>query len=235
MKKMIMALFSLLAVGFIFINITNAKSEPDLFTLATTLENEQIDIDKWSIHSREQIETGEKEEKLSQFKKQFSDWNWEIVEDQDHWEAIGTSTGKRMTETISILSADGYSYLMYEVTGIGWDPELKDSFSTIIFPTLDKIFHSNPTVFSCIYSELDGNMNESVSAHLTNLLHVFQAEELEMLREDNFVSATAYSPLFTESIKGHTEEFNLQLGLRNQGLGEKTTLVVGTPIITIEY
>ena len=28
---------------------------------------------------------------------------------------------------------------------------------------------------------------------------------------------------------------NLQLGLRKQGMGGKTTLVVGTPIITIEY
>ena len=28
---------------------------------------------------------------------------------------------------------------------------------------------------------------------------------------------------------------NLQLGVRKQGLGAKTTIVVGTPIITIEY
>ena len=28
---------------------------------------------------------------------------------------------------------------------------------------------------------------------------------------------------------------NLQIGLRYQELGEKTTLVVGTPILTIEY
>ncbi|HVH96580.1 MAG TPA: YwmB family TATA-box binding protein, partial [Bacillus sp. (in: firmicutes)] len=46
---------------------------------------------------------------------------------------------------------------------------------------------------------------------------------------------TAYSPLFGETIQTMTDEINLQLGVRKQGLGGKTTIVVGTPIITVEY
>ncbi len=221
MKKITMALFSLLAVGFILINITNAKSEPDLFTLVATLEKEQINIDKWSVHSREQIKTGDREEKLSQLMKQFPDWDWKKHEDQGQWEAVGVSSEKEMTETISILSAEGISYLIYEVTGNGWNQEMKGSLQKEVFPTVSKIFHTKPTFFSCIFSEIGVNMNESVSAQLTNILPIFKAKEIEMLREDNFVSATAYSPLFTGSIKGQTEQFNLQLGLRNRRNGRK--------------
>ena len=31
------------------------------------------------------------------------------------------------------------------------------------------------------------------------------------------------------------KNMNLQIGIRSEGLGAKTTIVVGTPIITIEY
>ena len=78
-------------------------------------------------------------------------------------------------------------------------------------------------------------MSKSVSEHVTSLLQAFQAQEIESLKEDSFISTTAYSPLFGETIQTMTDEINLQLGVRKQGLGGKTTIVVGTPIITIEY
>ena len=78
-------------------------------------------------------------------------------------------------------------------------------------------------------------MNKSVSEHVNPLLQAFQAQEIESLKEDSFISTTAYSPLFGETIQTMTDEMNLQLGVRKQGLGGKTTIVVGTPIITVEY
>ena len=78
-------------------------------------------------------------------------------------------------------------------------------------------------------------MSKSVSEHVNHLLQAFQAQEIESLQEDSFISTTAYSPLFGETIQTMTDEMNLQLGVRKQGLGAKTTIVVGTPIITVEY
>ena len=91
-----------------------------------------------------------------------------------------------------------------------------------IYPKMHSIFHEKAIIFTCIYSELDGNMYKSLSPDMTSFLQSFQAEEIETLREDNFGSTTAYSPLFSESIKGETERINLQIGLRNQGMGGKT-------------
>ena len=53
-----MVLFSTIAVGFIFFNIANAKTETDLFKMASILEKEKMDIHKWSLHARETIDTG---------------------------------------------------------------------------------------------------------------------------------------------------------------------------------
>ncbi len=231
-----MVLFSLTAVGFIFLNISNAKTKSDLFIMASILEEEDVDIDKWTLHGREPLESSQKEEKLNSLMNQYPNWEWVKSGGQENGEATGAYTNRLgITETISILSSEGHSYLMYEVSGEGWNQEIKDSLQNVIFPKISEIFADKAIVFSCIYSELDGNMNESLFTHSNKFLQAFQAEEIETLREDNFVSTTANSPLFSESIKGHTEKMNLQLGLRNQGLGGKTTLVVGTPIITIEY
>jgi hypothetical protein len=236
MKKLMMVIFSLTMVGFILLNMASAKSQTDLFILADLLTEEQINIDKWSFHARESLDTSNREESLKTLMDQFPQWNWKTQGNSEKWKATGVFTTEMgISETISILSSEGHSYLIYEVQGSGWTEKTKDSLRKQIYPKIDAIFHGKATVFSCVYSELDGNMYESVSNDVTKFLQTFQAEEIETLREDNFVSTTAYSPLFSESINGETEKFNFQIGLRKQGLGEKTTLVVGTPILTIEY
>lgn len=231
-----MVLFSILAAGFIFFNIANAKTETDLFKIASILETEKIDIHKWTLHAREQIETGQRDERLNELIGQYPDWTWTVTEENEKWKAIGSTTNSHsITETLSLVSSDGFSYLMYEVKGNGWNNDIKRVVQDFIYPKFNRIFHENVMVFSCLFSELDGNMNEPVSASVARLLQAFQAKEVETLKEKNFVSTSSFSPLFSESIQGETEQMNLQLGLRNQGMGEKTTLVVGTPIITIEY
>ena len=71
---------------------------------------------------------------------------------------------------------------------------------------------------------------------LHRLLQAFQAKEMEIVkREDSFIDNSLFTIVLEDDSNGETEEMNLQLGLRKQGMGGKTTIVVGTPIITIEY
>jgi hypothetical protein len=78
-------------------------------------------------------------------------------------------------------------------------------------------------------------MNTTLPLTVNHLLTVFQAKEIESLAEKNFISTSANSALFMNTIKSRDKDINLQIGLRTNGLGSKTTLVIGTPIITIEY
>jgi hypothetical protein len=78
-------------------------------------------------------------------------------------------------------------------------------------------------------------MNEALPKTANHLLSVFNATEIEALKEETFMSVSAKSPLFTGSIENQRDNMNLQIGIRSEGLGAKTTIVVGTPIITIEY
>lgn len=53
--------------------------------------------------------------------------------------------------------------------------------------------------------------------------------------EPNFVSVSAFTNEWKESIKTEKHQMNLQVSLRNAGMGEKLTVTVGTPIVTTEY
>lgn len=240
MKKILYVLLSLSAVGFILLNIASAKNEPDLFEMASVLEHENMTINEWSLHAREKLENIQAEKKMNELKKQFPDWDWQIAEDEEKWEATAVShTKKGVSETIRILSTttgnQAQTYMIYEVLGKGWGKETKDWLQASAFQKINSIFHGKAVIFSCIYSDFGDKMNKALSSQVNDLLKAFQAQEIETLKENSFISMTAYSPLFAETIKGPTEEINLQLGVRKQGLGGKTTLVVGTPIITVEY
>lgn len=236
MKKTLFVLLSFLAVGFMIFNLTKAKSESDLFIMASILERENIFIHEWSLHAREQLETPHKKETLNQLMKQYPDWNWDVIENGDKWEAHAVSHPKKgIQEMIQILSSSGQTYLIYEVKGKGWNEETKNFLEASSFAKMDEIFHGKVNIFSCIYSEIGDKINKSLPSYVQNLLTAFQAKEIETLQEDSFIATTAFSPLFSEKIKGATEDMNVQIGLRSEGLGGNTTLVVGTPIITIEY
>ena len=76
-------------------------------------------------------------------------------------------------------------------------------------------------------------MNSVFAIEMERLLNLFKAREVEGVQEKNFSSISAHSTLFTQTITN--EEINVQVGLRRDGLGSKTSFVIGTPIITFEY
>nr|WP_246439690.1 YwmB family TATA-box binding protein [Bacillus benzoevorans] len=203
--------------------------------MASILQRENIFINQWSLYARQKLETSGEEQKRA-LADEFPDLNWNISQGEEKWEATAFfSKREDVQESIRLLSSGKESYLVYEVKGTGWNEETEKLLQGKVQKTIFDIFHENVTIFSCLMGEFDGKLNESLGTNVNALLAAFDAREIEKLEESSFVSATAYTPLFSGSIKGKSEAMNLQVGLREEGLGGKTTIVVGTPIITIEY
>lgn len=78
-------------------------------------------------------------------------------------------------------------------------------------------------------------MESVLSLQVKQLLTAFNAQQIESLMEESFVSVSAYTGLWEEALSSQQQEMNLQIALRKTGMGGQTTLVVGTPIITSEY
>jgi hypothetical protein len=239
MKKIpfILSIFGI--IGFIVLQAGNkttvADADHEIKTLASVLQDENILITGWSVYARETLEEENVEELVDGLKVQLSEWTWS----GSNGELTAVLESSEIQEKIKIVSTDTngpvHTYVMYEVRGQQWNKNTETFLNKNLPGRLFDIFRGNATTFSCIEGEINDKIKSALPVYKTKLLKAFQAEEVEGLEEDSFISTSAVSPLFDNSLS-NDHEMNMQLGLRKTDrLGAKTTLVVGTPIITIEY
>lgn len=247
MKKLsfILSIFGI--IGFIVLQAGNkttvADAEQEIQTLASVLQDEDILITGWSLYARESLENvnGQEDVKVlvEDLKAKLPNWTWTGGDGSNHGEIIAVSKSSRLQEKIKIISTDTngqvHTYILYEVRGQSWNKNTEAFLSKNLPSRIFDIFRGNATTFSCIEGVINDKINSALPVYKSKLLKAFNAKEIEGLEEDSFISTSAFSPLFDKSLSSE-HDMNMQLGLRKTDrLGGKTTLVVGTPIITIEY
>ncbi|GHH98755.1 YwmB family TATA-box binding protein [Neobacillus kokaensis] len=218
-----------------------AENVQDLAKIGAVLEAEDILLQDWSFYAREHVTgfTSEKEVKeyADRLQRKFSDWDWTVKKTDQFWELTAVSpTSQHHNEMLQIMATHTKqpidAYIVYRVSGKAWNESQQAFFTTDEFKNkLSGIFRGKPTVFSCMKGVVSDKIDTALPKKMNQLLTSFKAKEMESLKEETFLSVSAASPMFSHSIEG----MNLQIGARSEGLGEGTTIIVGTPIITIEY
>ncbi|MEH7250242.1 YwmB family TATA-box binding protein [Neobacillus niacini] len=222
--------------------LTAASGELDLVKIADAFQTGDILLEEWSFYAREHLVDLNTEKEVQEYVKElqqkFPDWDWSTSETSEKWEVTAVSpTSKHHTEMLQVMATHTKqpvnAYIVYRVSGNEWNKEMESFFTNAPFKNrLSDIFRGNPTIFSGIKGSISDKMDLALPTIATGFLEIFNAKEIEALKEDNFMSVSAESPMFSDSI---AQGMNLQIGIRSEGLGAKTTIVVGTPIITIEY
>lgn len=222
-----------------------ANNEIDIVRMTDLLQQEkQVKMKEWSVYAREKNPSFIKDKDIAsaynELQKRYPDFNWIIEKTVNGWKAAADheNVENGLTESIILVTTDEKenftSYLVYEVEGKEWNRQTASFFGSNFEKRINDIFHENPAIFSCIKGEFNDNMDEVLNSKASRLLKLFQAVETEGMREDHFVSLSAQTPIFRDFLK-ENNQMNIQLALRTDGLGAKTTFVVGTPIITFEY
>ena len=222
-----------------------SEKDMDLVKIGSILQAEDIMLDEWTFYAREHVDGLKSEQEVKEYAKQlqakFPDWKWSTINTSQKWEVTAVSpTSKHHKEMLQIMATHTKqpvnAYIVYSITGKEWNSAAKAFFTTSQFKNrLTDIFRGKPTIFSCMKGTVGDKMYEALPKTANHLLSVFNAKEIEALKEETFMSVSANSPLFTGSIENQRDNMNLQIGIRSEGLGAETTIVVGTPIITIEY
>lgn len=235
-------------VSFIVLIVGNriimAGDKTDIITMAEELAKEEmLNIEEWSVIAREMnTEITTKKEfkrKVKALQHMYPAFHWNIVWDDRLWKAETSfdQVTDNVTEYIRIVTTEEHNryitYIIYEVKGHGWEEQHFASLFTTFQTRINHIFQENPSVFSCIKGSVNDNMDTVLAAEMKSLLHLFNAKEIEGVQEENFISTSAYSTSFKQTLPN--EEINMQLSLRQDRLGDKTSFVIGTPIITFEY
>lgn len=246
-KKYLFRLVQFIAmVGFIvfFIgnNITAAKNDMDINTMAKAVGTHKGSIIEWSLYTRERVHLQTKEEwlnKKQQLEKQFPDMHWTISFDKGAASVNGILNHRDFSEIIKIISTDkkrqSASYLIYEARGTRWNEEIAEQSNKLAMNRVDLLFDVRPVIFSCIKGQFNEELDEFINDSLDGFLHSLQVEERNSFKERGFYYISAYSSLFEQTLSFSNQKINMQVGLRKNGLGPGTSFVIGTPILTIEY
>lgn len=221
------------------------KGANDLAKMGSILQAEDILLNDWSFYAREHITGMQNMEEIQDYAKElqqkFPDWKWSVTNDSQKWQVTAVSpTSKHHKETLQLMGTHTKhlvdAYIVYSVHGSEWNKATEGFFTTEKFRhRLSDIFRGEPTVFSCMKGVFNDKIDTALAEKAGKVMSDFNAKEIEALKEENFMSVSATSPMFTGSIDHELNNMNVQIGLRSEGLGGETTIVVGTPLITIEY
>ncbi|MGM0867525.1 MAG: YwmB family TATA-box binding protein [Bacillota bacterium] len=144
-----------------------------------------------------------------------------------------SNTSSKLLRKIQIYAyKNGNEYELFlslEMTGEKWDKKLYEDMLREIesYIEVEKEYY---TLQGFVTNKLD--MEESAK----QILNDFQADYVEGLNEEEFLSISAYNSNWQSSIPSNNDKnINLQLGLRYNPDLNKTNITMGTPIIVTEY
>jgi hypothetical protein len=220
--------------------------EDELSNIVKIMKQNNMDVIEWSVYTRGSLgELGSIDEysnMLEELDTTFgSGFTWGKTKSENgHLKTIGKlQKEKDINEELTLIAypENGIykTYLVYKIYGNDWRDTRTNSLKIQIKQKVTQIFHETPLIFTCVKGQTIGKMNLSLYERANELLFEFSAAKIEELKERNFVSISAYTPNWGSSIYTHDKEMNIQISLRDIGMGGKTAVTIGTPIITSEY
>ncbi len=225
------------------------KERSSLDQLLALFENSDIRIEEWRLHTRGQLKSYNYEDEfvqeVEQLIEKLNSFDWKMSKDfQDeglYMTGTYTHPNLPLEETLSIYSYPSrqHSYLMYVSYEMVAKPENNYLYDWITAErtwnkTVEAIFHKQPIVYTQVTGK-DASKTDLYERAL-NFVEQLGAKRVEQLKETNFVSVTAYNDEWRNKLVSRGEDFNLQIGIRQEPiLGLDTTVTIGTPIITTEY
>ncbi|QOY37222.1 YwmB family TATA-box binding protein [Anaerobacillus isosaccharinicus] len=229
---------------------TDEKPFRELEKILEVMDKHEIELKDWTLYSREHLNSwnasGEYENELHELMIKTNEFDWQPLFDDDlkgQKKAVASLNHQDfgVTEMLTYIiyphNEQLHSYLIYDINGtekLAAD-EWK-SISPVFSSRLEDLFTNNTKIFTCASGIGSDKLNFGLITQADRLLAEFSAETIESLKEETFISISAYTNTWNNAIATNGQNMNLQVAIRAiEGLGGKTTVTIGTPIITTEY
>ncbi len=242
---LIFCFLCLLFSGALKTNLAQAHSNEleKLPKLIHVLKDQGAKVKTWSLYTREQGSANSIEEvkkQAQQLKKAFPDDQWTYKNEKMDSRYVGKRIDPKTntTETLTLLvypRQNAYqTYLIYVVSGSKWEDQMwKETLDKTVSKNLQSIFKDQQRqIFACTTGVFGDKMNVGLSQKSNSILRELHAHPVEADQEQTFTSVSAYTELWDDSIISQGKAINVQIGIRKD---QKTTVTLGTPIITTEY
>ncbi|WP_273851705.1 YwmB family TATA-box binding protein [Guptibacillus spartinae] len=248
MRLLIGVLSILLLASFSNGTSVSIEDETEVKTaeMANVLLSHDYSIQKWSLYTREKVSFIPKslgyKSIMSELSKRAPGFQWGNLERSDgNVKVSGTRIDSKLgtKETLTLVSYPEAnrmsSYLIYnmEIKGF-FQEEWRTTYEQFKAQKSQLVTQEAP-VFSCFVGEKNDTMDIVLYNEADKLLGAFSASKVEEINEETFVSLSAYHEEWEADLVTNNQRMNIQIALRNTGIGGGITATIGTPIITTEY
>lgn len=211
---------------------------------ARTLKAQHAQITGWNIYAREPQDTHasklEVKKGAATIQAKLDDYKWQVMPARDGafgWVGIKKAKLGHAQWRVSYIAypnGNGYqTVILYQGSGKSFIPaqwgETRDEMSAEIA----RIFNGQEHLYSCVSAYRNDKMKRTLLEEGKRYLKLFSAIPVEQLQEKTFVSISAYNGAWNNAIDTSKKKMNIQAALRNDG--DRTIIVLGSPIITVEY
>jgi TATA-box binding len=201
---------------------------------ANVLNKKDISITSWNLYAREAKINTSVNKVYEDYKNNLKNFKWTVKEKNK--KLIGTINHTFVTERIVLTStSDNSSYIIYELSGTKWDQRTEKETKNLLKKSLENIFSEEPTFFTCIKGTMGGKLEGVLQGIKNDFLETFKATKIEEIKEGAFVSVSAYTEQWNDALVANGKKINLQIAIRENKVDESKTIIIGTPIITVEY
>lgn len=247
MKKCIV-LFFVLIFSFHSYQATQAQesaSVTKLLDMKHVMDQKGITVKKWSLYTKGSIgftsDVNGYRQKVASLMDAAKNYKWNKMKEDEHYKITGVRISKAgsLKERLTLVAYPHKgklaTYLVYAVEGKDWNKFQFQQFAGSFQNKVATYFEGKTETFACITGVHSGTMNVGLYKQALELITTFSAVPVEDLKEETFVSISAYTKHWDDKINTAHNVMNLQIAIRSQGMGGQTTVTIGTPIITSEY
>jgi hypothetical protein len=250
MKKVIVGIFLVLMINIVFIskaqNVPVTLSEP----LSAAMQATGAEVDSFYIYAWEKLP--KEFENVAIFMKIEKDMLKELgfTEDQYTIEVIED------TEKIDVkakVEIENKKMSIAICNIVEQDPSKNTTFLSVNYmeksseedkviqtkaklKNIMKKFHSSPTISTCLKGYLDGKLrNDEWSLRLQDAFDSIGATPLKKTDAKTYFSYVGFAPVIEECVIAGKDIVNLNMVMRYNEYDGRTYVIIGSPVISIEY
>ncbi|MBM7663171.1 lipopolysaccharide export LptBFGC system permease protein LptF [Bacillus mesophilus] len=238
-----MKLIGMVLSMFVLFNII-PNSQNQMVEIVEMAEGQGITINSWKIYMQEAVlyasTDKEAKQKVNELKTYAQDFEFYIDKQEhheDHYQLMGEKTGDvdaiNEVAIITVYEDDHNKRisLSFEITGNEWS---SDTWNYLKRTYKEQV--KNPNVYYSVYGSKAINNSLNISDEAGHILDYLEAEPIEGMTEEDFISISAYKEDWEMEIKTNgNKAFNVQIGLRANPETNQFDIAIGTPIITSGY
>ncbi|MDE5054154.1 YwmB family TATA-box binding protein [Niallia taxi] len=242
MKKTILMVICFLLLVTITTKETKAFYEDNELSQITKIAvQNNIQVNTWSMYIKEPIKQFTKMSDLDkavavymETEKEFT-WSKEQAE-KGYYKIEGQKKSSKLGLKEEKVLITIYSQNNKYNLSITYD--IKGKWNESKWPAIYNLYKQKIEDYSVFYTiQGTANIDQSLYIEASKVMASFSGEEVQSLKEENFISLSAYTKRWENKLSiGNNEYMNLHIAYRATSQStDQVDVTIGTPIITSEY